>query len=86
MKRIKEDLRDYVVPFGLAGYVDELLELCPTCEGRGEVYCEEMADYHHREYNRWTEPCTTCNSTGRIYKQTLSLTGFRPFKEAGDGN
>ena len=89
MKRIKGvggDLGDFVEPLGLKFYVKEELGLCPRCEGTGEVRCEELEDYHHRTCNVWFVPCDECNSTGRIYKQTLNLTGFRPFKEAGDGN
>jgi len=70
----------------LRPFIKEEIALCARCGGTGEIQREELADYHHREYNRWLEPCDECNSTGRIYKQTLSLTGFRPFKEAGDGN
>ena len=86
MKRVEEDLREYVSLFGLANYVEEELAMCARCGGTGKVECRELEDYHHRTYNVWFEPCPTCNSTGRIYKQTLNLTGFRPFKEAGDGN
>ena len=74
------DLKKVVESWGLQDklFVKEELALCTRCGGTGDKY--------QRTHQCWLEPCDECNATGRIYKQTLNLTGFRPFKEAGDGN
>jgi len=82
------DLKKVVENWGLQDrlQVQEEIQLCHRCSGAGEIEERTMADYHKGLYETTFRPCDECNSTGRIYKQTLNLTGFRPFKEAGDGN
>lgn len=42
------------------------IELCGQCSGSGVVLCSELADYHRREYDTWTETCRDCAGTGRL--------------------
>lgn len=80
------DLREAIKHLTLEGLIKEELALCKRCSGVGRNEHRELVDYYHHEYQITYYECKDCNSTGRIYKQTLNLTGFRPFKEAGDGN
>lgn len=75
------DLRDFAAKAGVTGLVKEELALCKNCEGRGKVVHYEIVDWHKNRTAGSYSPCDKCNSTGRVYKQTLSLEGFRPFRE-----
>ena len=80
------DLREKLKTLDLEGAIHVEIALCGRCEGAGRLKWVELVDYHKCLYKTTYYECKDCNSTGRIYKQTLNLTGFRPFKEAGDGN
>jgi uncharacterized Zn finger protein len=41
--------------------------LCPTCSGTGKIHQSELTNYHKSEYRTWTDPCTRCNETGRVW-------------------
>ena len=36
---------------------------CTTCKGAGTIVCEELTDYHKREYATWTVKCANCDDT-----------------------
>lgn len=53
--------------------------ICHSCKGHGTIICEELVDYHKREYSTWTETCCNCNGTGRLEIKTSKITtAFEP--------
>ena len=86
---MQADLRERVNSFNpefLKSQIKEELVLCKCCEGRGQIVRYETVDWHKNQQVGSYVPCYRCNSTGRVYNQTLSLHGFRPFEEREDGN
>lgn len=44
--------------------------LCPECKGHGERTWDELVNYHKREYDTHSAPCSNCDGKGRLLKVT----------------
>lgn len=51
--------------------------ICNSCKGSGTHHCSELTDYHRREYDTWTEECSTCKGSGRLTK-VVTLSPYVP--------
>lgn len=45
---------------------EESIIICDKCLGHGVTTRKELIDYHHREYDKITEPCDKCDGKGRL--------------------
>jgi len=43
--------------------------ICENCEGEGLVHLSKLVDYHHGDYDEWTEKCQDCNGSGRMLEE-----------------
>lgn len=53
--------------------------ICEKCNGRGVVSWEELVDHHKGEYETHTKDCKTCDTTGRVIKETNTTVKIIPF-------
>lgn len=58
--------------------------LCGKCNGRGNIERSELEDYHNNIRKKWLEDCKTCESSGRIVKNTVIT--FYPYKANNNNN
>ena len=52
------------------------IEICPTCEGRGFIYDDELTNYHRGEYVTHKRTCRKCGGSGRL--ERVTHTTIRP--------
>ena len=53
----------------------QILDRCPYCEGKGEVFFQVDFDTHGKPYDRY-RPCSMCHGSGE-YPRWISLDEFR---------
>jgi len=73
------NLKEFFDTNKISDYVREELTLCIDCAGVGKKSHRELVDYHKGDYDVTFTTCTSCNGSGRIYKQTISIIGIRPY-------
>lgn len=57
----------------------ERIIICTECNGEGLEHFEELTDYHNRHYNYWTEKCSECKGSGRLFETTK--VSRKPYKQ-----
>lgn len=57
----------------------QTVELCTKCKGSGIYSWDELADYHKREYNTFSNTCPNCNGSGRMLHIVYASSSSEPF-------
>lgn len=50
------------------------IRICEKCKGTGFITCDELVNYHKRDYETWLETCKACNGHGRLIWDTVVTT------------
>jgi DnaJ-class molecular chaperone len=53
--------------------------LCSNCGGLGVKHYQELTNHHKGEYETTTEPCRTCEGSGRMIRTTRVV--VEPYRE-----